>query len=86
MKKLFGALGLVAACAACCAIPFAVPFFGAMASTGTSFAFGLEAALCAAILVFGIAAMLFWYRRRTQAKAVGCAAGASCGTNGEQCG
>lgn len=87
-KKILGALGLVGACAACCAIPFAIPFLGAMVLSGaTAFGMGLDTIVCAAVLLLAAGAVVVWYRRGLRAKATACAAPGACGAEaGKKCG
>lgn len=85
MKKVLGALGIVGACALCCAIALAIPFLGAMVVSGTGFAMGWDVALCAGVLLLGVGGLLMWNRRSAREKANGCAAN-GCGVHGKQCG
>jgi LPXTG-motif cell wall-anchored protein len=90
-KSLFGIVGLGAACAACCAIPLAIPLItgatvAALTSrvdwncfTGSGEIFAIGTGLGAALLAGG---GLWWLRRR-RAKggdaAPACSAAGSCG-------
>lgn len=84
MKKILSVLGIVGACALCCAIPLAIPLLGAAVASGAGLALGWDVALCGAILVVGAAGVMLWYRRAEKAKAAGC--GPACGADGKQCG
>lgn len=70
MKRLLGAFGLVAACAACCAMPFAIPAIAGLTLSGIGFAaMGKQALACLlAIAALGVAALIFM-RHKQKAKA-----------------
>ncbi len=78
MKKVLTGLGLVAACAACCAIPLAVPAIAALlASGGIGLAMGWDTLVCGAILA--AAAVLLWRWRANQVRAKQAEAAGGCG-------
>ena len=71
-KPLFAALGVAGACAACCAIPLALPLLGGTAVAALVAAWGLDLGTnidwtVAAIFAAGSAGFLIWSRRRPQA-------------------
>lgn len=68
MKKVLGLLGLaVTACAACCAIPIALPALGALFVTSTGIAFGMEEALCVALLITIVSTAIWMLRKKKPA-------------------
>lgn len=78
MKKVLGALGIFAACAACCAIPLALPALGALVATGTGLAVGWECGVMVLLLAAGYA--LYRHKRNKELAAQSCApAEGSCG-------
>lgn len=98
-KPLLGTIGVVGACAACCAVPLAIPLLGG-ASLATAFAavqwnlWRLGAELGAVMLAVGSGLLAWtWMRRRTARRAGACApteaaAGSACsvGSAGSECG
>jgi hypothetical protein len=82
MKKVMTSVGLVAACAACCAIPFAVPAIAAvLASAGLGLSFGWDTALCALILLMSGTLLWRWQSRARKAAAAAANASSGCGCN-----
>lgn len=71
-------LGLVGACAACCAIPLAAPLIGALAAGGVMVNFGERAELIAAVGVAGLVVFLIWRQWRSQ-RAAHESVGGGCG-------
>ena len=98
-KPLLGTIGVVGACAACCAIPLAVPLLGG-ASLATALAavewnlWRLGTELAIVLLVVGTGLLAWTWRRRAAARRAGAcataetAAGPACsvGPAGGGCG
>lgn len=87
-KPLLATLGVAGACAACCAIPLALPIFAGLSAAGlTSFGLGFADLSIGVVVGTAVLAMAFvagiglWLRSRQQPKS--CAVGpdlkASCG-------
>lgn len=79
-KPLLGTIGVVGACAACCAIPLAVPLLGG-ASLATAFAavewnlWRLGTELAIVLLVVGTGLLAWTWRRRAAARRAGACPG-----------
>ncbi|MDB5577440.1 MAG: hypothetical protein JWR80_2616 [Bradyrhizobium sp.] len=79
MKPLNLILGLAGACAACCAIPLAVPLIGTLAAGGVIVSFGDGGELIAALGVAGLVAFLIWRYGRSQRAACESVGSGGCG-------
>lgn len=82
-KTLLGLAGVGAACAACCAIPLALPLLAGLGLAGFSLAglavpdFGWAAGLVAAFVL--LAGSIYLWRKRQAAPACSVDASAGCG-------
>jgi len=86
MKKRWAALGLVGACAVCCA-PLLLPVFAAAGLTGAGALGGgllagvsLDAIICGAIPLVALAGFAVWTYRRRRAAQSTCDCQAACST------
>ncbi len=84
-KPVWAALGLAGACAACCAIPLALPLWGSLAAVGLAglgvgaFADWPGLALVAALLgMMAVSGLVLWWRSRLRRVAARAAAPAAC--------
>lgn len=93
MKHWKAALGLGAACAACCAVPLLGGAALLTAGSATLAAVGAALAACAdelaivgvALLAAGVAIGVIAWRRRRSARSDACAPAASCSTECHTC-
>lgn len=84
MKTVLGVLGLTAACAACCAIPIALPMLAGLASSGAGLAawgWPAAAALLAATGAVGMAIVLRNRKRAQERMKVATAGTCGCSTS-----
>lgn len=87
MKKRWAALGLVGACAVCCA-PLILPLLAGAGLVGASAVGGgllagmpLEAILCAALPLMAVGGLAVWAYRRRQAARAACDCPSACSTS-----
>jgi len=73
-KPALAAMGLIGACAACCAIPLAIPLISGLSVAGLAsidwggLTMGSELAIVAGLAAAGLVTSgLWWHRRRTAA-------------------
>lgn len=78
MKHRNLTLGLIGACAACCAIPLAAPLFGSVAAGAAIASLGAAAERIAAFGAAGLVALLIWRHWRSQRAGIE-GAGGACG-------
>ena len=79
-KPVLAALGITAACAACCAIPLALPLLAGIGAASLTLFEWTSLAVPAATGIAVFAGAAFWLARRRSKKACGCAPaeGATC--------
>lgn len=87
MKRLLAVFGVAVACAACCAIPLALPMLAALAASGLGLAtlgWPTAVVLLLATAALGLAIALR-NRRTTRARAVASASAGACGCSPSSC-